>query len=452
MKRFYKRLRVWFHGLRPDHALMVGYAFYVIIVFLLLSLPICWQTDWISPMDNLFIAVSVISTSGLTTVDTVSVYNVFGHLIFLVGIQISGLGYMTIGSYAILASKGHLSKNRINIGKAVLAMPESFEPVRFLRHIIVFTFTIELFGALILWQAFTEVDVPHPLWTAIFHSVTAFCTAGFSTFPNNLETFSDNAKISLTISILSLLGAIGFIVLNDLIRSIQSKHVRATLTTRIILVATFGAITTGTVLLFFDVAISHLPLRERLLVAFFHTISALTTSGFDTFTINQLSAATVMVVIILMILGASPSGTGGGLKTTTWSAAIATIMSFLRGHDEITFFKYKVPHGRITAAFAAIALYLIAFTVGTYCLLLFEQHPFEDAAFEVASALGTVGLSRGITHDLTLGGKMVIIVMMYIGRLGVVSLALGAVALYKDKDSAHENHEPIPEKKGDIVL
>jgi trk system potassium uptake protein TrkH len=428
---------------------MVGYAFYVIIVFLLLSLPICWKTNWISPIDNLFIAVSVISTSGLTTVDTADVYNTLGYVIFLVGIQISGLGYMTISSCAILASKGHLSKKRINIGKAVLAMPESFEPVRFLRHIIVFTFTIEIFGALILWQAFTEADVPYPLWTAIFHAVASFCTAGFSTFPNNLEAFTDNTKISLTISILSLLGAIGFIVLDDMVRSIKSKHVRATLTTRIILVATLGAITAGTVLLFFDAAVAELPLRRRLLAAFFHTVSALTTSGFNTFSIAKLSAATVIVVIILMILGASPSGTGGGLKSTTWSAAIATIMSFLRGHEEITFFKYKVPPGRITAAFAAIALYLIAFAAGTYCLLLFDPHPLEDTAFEVASALGTVGLSRGITHDLTFGGKIVIIVMMYIGRIGVVSLALGAVALYKDP--AHDP-EPIPEKKEDIVL
>ncbi|MDR1269730.1 MAG: hypothetical protein LBK82_09405, partial [Planctomycetaceae bacterium] len=216
MKKLHKRLRLWFHGLHPTHALMVGYALYVIIVFLLLCLPICWKTNWISPMDNLFVAVSVISTSGLTTVDTTKVYNIFGQLIILAGIQIGGLGYMTIGSYAILASKGHLSKNRINIGKAVLAMPESFEPVRFLRHIIVFTFTIELFGSLILWQAFTEAGIPNPLWTAVFHSVAAFCTAGFSTFSNNLEAFSGNTKISLVVSILSLLGAIGFIVLDDL--------------------------------------------------------------------------------------------------------------------------------------------------------------------------------------------------------------------------------------------
>lgn len=451
MKKLYKRLRIWFRGLHPTHALMIGYAFYVVIVFLLLCLPICWKINWVSPIDNLFIAVSVISTSGLATINTTNVYNSFGQLIFLLGIQISGLGYMTIGSYAILASKGHLSKNRINIGKAVLAMPESFEPTRFLRHIIMFTFGIELLGSLILWQAFTEIGITNPLWTAIFHSVAAFCTAGFSTFPNNLEAFSGNTKISLVIAILSLLGATGFIVLHDLTRSIQSKHVRATLTTRIILIATFGAVTTGTTLLFFDAAISTLPFKERLLVAFFQTVSALTTSGFHTFSVGTLSNATIVVVIILMILGASPSGTGGGLKTTTWSAAIATIMSFLRGQDEITFFKYKVPHGRITAAFASIALYLIAFSAGTYCLLLFDRRPFEEVALEVASALGTVGLSCGITEDLTLGGKIVIIIMMYIGRLGVVSLALGAVALYKDV--AHENHEEsTTEKKGDIVL
>jgi len=261
---------------------------------------------------------------------------------------------------------------------------------------------------------------------------------------------SKNIKINLTISILSLLGATGFIVLDDVYRSINSRKWNMTLTTRIILVSTFGAIAIGTILLFFDANIAELPLKERTLVAFFQTITTLTTAGFHTFPTVKLTAATTMVVIILMILGASPSGTGGGLKSTTWSAAIATILSFLHGRDEITFFGYKVPHGRITAAFATFALYLIAFSAGTYCLLLFDVHSFEASAFEIAAALGTVGLSRGITTDLSVGGKIVIIVIMFIGRLGVVSLALGAVAFYQD--ISHENQEPPPEKTDDIVL
>ncbi|MDR1925606.1 MAG: hypothetical protein LBQ66_14630 [Planctomycetaceae bacterium] len=439
----------WFSTLRPIHTIFLGYIFYVFIIFLLLSVPICWRSgvDGVSFIDTLFIATSVISTSALMPIQTTQVYNMLGEIIILFGVQIGGLGYMTIGSYAILASKGHLSANRINIGKAIFAMPASFNPVRFLRHIMIFTVSIEAIGALFLWQAFTEADVPNPLWAAIFHSVTSFCTAGFSIFPNNLEGFVSNVKVNIIVTVLNLLGAIGFIVLDDIYRTISSGKLKTTLTTRIILVSTFSAIVIGTFLVFFDDHVAELPIKERFLVSFFQTVSALTTSGFSTYPVSKISAATVMIIMILMILGASPSGTGGGLKSTTWSAAIATIISFMRGRDEITFFGSKVPHGRVTAAFAAFALYLITFSIGAYFLLLFEDHKFEDIVFEVASALSTVGLSRGITPELGTVGKLIIITIMFIGRFGVVSLALVAVAFYKEK---FDNIEQ--EKNDDIVL
>ena len=155
-----------------------------------------------------------------------------------------------------------------------------------------------------------------------------------------------------------------------------------------------------------------------------------------------------------MTLGASPSGTGGGLKSTTWSAAIAAITSFLRGDEEITFFNNKVPHGRIIAAFASITLYLMTFALGIYCLLLIESHPFEQIVFEVAAALGTAGLSHGITENLTTGGKIIVMALMFIGRLGVVSLALGAVALYHDISHDQDEHTGQTQitKESDIVL
>jgi len=450
-RRLHKRYRIWYYTLRPTYALMVGYTFYVLVTFLLLCLPICRNVSDVPLIDTLFIAIAAISTAGLQSVCIAETYNTIGQIVVLLGIQIGGLGYMTLGSFVILASKGHLPKNRLNIGKAVLAMPESFDPHRFFRHIAVFTLSIELIGAFILWLCFWHAGTPNPLWAAIFHSVAAFCTAGISIFPNNLESFADNPAICLTIAALSLLGGIGFIVMDDLYRSLKSKSLRTTLTTRIILVATFGALLVGTAFLFFCPHIAELPLKQRLLMAFFQTVSALTTSGFNTVPINNLAGATIVIVIVLMTLGASPSGTGGGLKTTTWSAAIAAITSFFRGKEEITFFGSKVPQGRITAAFASITLYMIAFVIGTYCLLLSDSHPFERIVFEVASALGTSGLSFGITSELSTTGKIIVMLLMYIGRLGVVALALGAVALYHD--ILHEPaHTSPPVKEDDIVL
>lgn len=430
--RLYKRYRIWYYSLRPTYALMIGYTMYVLVTFFLLSLPLCRKINDVPFIDSLFTAIAVITTTGLQCIDFSETYNTLGQVVILLGLQIGGMGYMTLGSLIIIASKGHLPKNRVKIGKAVLAFPETFDTNRFLKHIFVFTVSIETIGALILWFLFWTADIPNPLWAGVFHSVSAFCTAGVSIFPNNLENFADHSAICLTISLLCLLGGLGFIVLDDFYRSIQSRKVKATLTTRIVLVATFGAIAAGTFFFFFDPHFAEFPLKKRILTSLFQAVAALTTAGFNTVPISNLTAASAVIFMILMTLGASPSGTGGGLKTTTWSAAIASILCFFHGREEITFFNNKVPHGRITAAFAAITLYMIIFALGTYFLLLVETHPFEYVVFEAVAALGTVGLSHGITPDLTVQGKVIIMIMMYIGRLGVVALALGAVALYQD--------------------
>lgn len=450
----YQRYLMWYHALRPTYALMIGYTFYILITFALLCLPICRNVPDVPLIDIFFTALASITTSGLQTVNFANTYNIVGQVIVLLGIQVAGLGYMTLGSLVILASKGHLSRSRLKIGQAVLAMPESFNPNMFLKHIAVYTFFVELIGALILWLCFLQAGTPNPLWAAIFHSITAFCTAGISIFPDNLVSFSDNAAITLTIAALCLLGGIGFIVMDDLYRSIKHERLQATLTTKIILTATFGSVLVGTLFLFFDPNLAEMTLKERFLAAFMQTVSAITTSGFNSIPINGLASATLVIVIGLMILGASPSGTGGGLKSTTWSAAIATIVSFFHGREKITFFGYTVPPSRTTAAFAAITLYLFTFAFGTYCLLLVETHPFESVVLEVASALGTVGLSCGITSKLTFLGKIVIMLLMFIGRLGVLSLALGAAALYHDisHDWYQRSQEKTPPKEDDIVL
>ncbi|MDR1054098.1 MAG: hypothetical protein LBL39_07970 [Planctomycetaceae bacterium] len=454
MWKIYDHLRYWFGAFRPVHTIFILYVIHVLIVFLFLSLPICWRAEGgVSWIDTLAIATSVISTSALTPVNTAEAYNFLGEIVILIGVQMGGLGYMIIGSYAILASKGHVSDNRINIGRAVFSMPSKFKSIVFLKHIIAFTFTIEAIGTILLWQAFTEENVPNPFWAALFHSIMSFCTAGFSTFSDNLMPFAGNVKVNIIVTSLSLLGAIGFIVLDDFARALyrainyepnndnnNNTKFKATLTTRIILVSTFSAVFLGTILLFFDASIVELPIKERVLVSFFQTVSALTTSGFCTYPIAKLSAATAMIIIILMILGASPCGTGGGLKSTTWSAAIGTIMSSIHGRKDITFFGCVIPHGRINAAFAAFALYLITFSIGAYLLLTFESHDFEDIVLEVASALSTVGLSRGITPDLTVAGKIIIMIIMFMGRFGVISFTLVAVAIYhEDTTTPQEN-------------
>ncbi len=415
--------------LNPVQTMVCGYATYIFCVFVALCIPFVSFSGEASFLDHLFMAASAVSTTGLATVSTVD-YNFWGQLVLFVGFQVGGLGYMTFGSVVILASRGRVSQSRITIGKAVFSMPEHFEPIAFLKRAVVFTFVVELLGAICLYLAFTREGskVEEPLWSAIFHSVSAFCTAGFSIFPNGLEDFRGDFWVTGIISLLSILGAVGFIVLSDLYLSITTRGYTTTLTSKIILVATFGGIFLGTSVLYFEPSIHSLPANERVLAAFFQATSALTTVGFNTHPIGAISASSVMVVVVLMLMGASPSGTGGGLKCTSWSAGLAATWSAIHGRKETYFFGYIVPHYRIQAAFASFTLYLFTFAIGCFLLLIVDGHRFEDVIFEVASALGTVGLSRGITGDLSSIAKWVLITLMFIGRVGVMSLGLAALA------------------------
>lgn len=417
---------------KPTRVVLLGYASYVLVTWLLLCLPICWQADAISPLDNLFIATSAISTTGLITVNTPDAYNFLGELIITCAFQVGGLGYMTLGSFVILARNEQLPSTREEIGETVFALPERFNFRLFIRHTILFTVLIELAGFVCLYIAFSASQVPNALWAAVFHSISAFCTAGFSIFPNSLEDFSGNLFINVTVTLLSLFGAIGFIVISDVWRSLRHQRNHITLTTKIILTVTFGFILAGWLFLFFgDAAIAALPFGERFLVSSFQSMTAMTTVGFNSYPIGELAAAPVLVMVILMIIGASPSGTGGGLKTTSISAGIGAVWAMLRGNKDVIFWGRRIPINRLLGAFASVMFYLGLFLIGAVMLLLVQDQAFADVVFEAASAIGTVGLSRGITGDLGPLGKLIIIALMFIGRVGPITFGL---ALFSQSD------------------
>ncbi len=421
------RVREMVGRLSPVQVVTMGYAFYAVCIAGLLCIPFMWAGERVGVLDNLFMAVSAVSTTGLVTVNTPDAYGFWGELVLLVGIQVGGLGYMTFGSFMIMATRRAMDESRVRIGRVVFAMPDDFDTGDFIRQAVAFTLGLEVLGALGLWVAFSQAGVESPLWPAIFHSVSAFCTAGFSVFPDSLEGFRGDVAVNAIVSILSLAGACGFIVSSDLWLKLRRGR-RMTLTTRIILTATGGGLVLGAVVIFFDPLMRELPLGERGMASFFQSMSALTTVGFNSVPIGNLAGAAILMTVILMILGASPSGTGGGLKSTTWSAGLAATWSAVRGRKEITFFGSRLPTHRLQAAFAAMTMYLLVFAGGAIAMLLVDtQHTFENVVFEVGSALGTVGLSRGITGDLSAAGKCVLITLMFVGRVGVVSLGLAAM-------------------------
>jgi trk system potassium uptake protein TrkH len=410
--------------LRPPQQLVLGFASYAIIGTALLCLPISQQRPG-AFIDHLFNVTSAISTTGLTTISVGDSYSLLGELVILALFQLGGIGYMTLSSLVMLARGKAISDTRLGILRAGFAVPHYFVLPRFIVHVVVFAFIVEVVGAIILWWRFSSLDVPQPLWSAVFHSVSAFATAGFSLNNNSLEAFAGDWIVNLTIGVLCYLGAIGFIVVQDVWYSIKWREHVITFTSKVILSMTALVFIIGVILFFFiEPSVRTQPLGSRLALSAFQVMTASTTAGFNTLPIPQLSHATLLLITFAMLIGASPSGTGGGIKTTSVSALLAILMGVLRGRDRVVWLSHEIPMIRVLQAVAAATIYLGLFALGTFALCLSEQKEFLPITFEAASAIGTVGLSMGITGDLTIAGKLTIILLMFAGRCGPLTLGL----------------------------
>jgi trk system potassium uptake protein TrkH len=380
---------------------------------------------------------SAVSTTGLVTVSVSDTYTSVGQVVVLLLIQFGGLGYMTFGSFVLLSGKKPLSETRLSIGRTVFSLPESFRLDKFVRSVMAFTVVIEAVGAVLLFFALRRVGAPDPLWSAVFHSVSAFCTAGFSLYNSSFEAYAGDFWLNAIISVLSYAGAIGFIVFVDCWRVFRRKVDALTLTSKIIISTSAWLLVIGTLAIFLgEPSLADLRVEDRLLRSFFQAMTAMTTVGFNTVPIGGLSYATLLVLMVLMVIGASPAGTGGGLKSTTLTAVIGVVRSALRGASEVRFWGRVVPPGRVSTAVASLAFYLFMLLLGTYLLELTQPFGFERNLFEAASAIGTVGLSTGITADLTPFGKIVVILLMFVGRLGVLTFGM---ALFLRSPGAHRS-------------
>jgi trk system potassium uptake protein TrkH len=404
---------------------VLGYLSYIVAGWLFLCLPFVQRGAGVGALDNLFIATSAVSTTGLVTVSVSDSYNFAGQLAILLLIQLGGIGYMTFGSFVILSRKTELSAVRSEVGRTVFSLPAGFRIDKFVRSVIRFTLVIELLGAAALYPVFRGAGAASPLWSAVFHSVSAFCTAGFGLYNDSFEGLAGNFWLNAVVAALSYLGAIGFIVCVDVWRLLRGKVRALTLTSKIIVWATFWLSVVGTLLLFAtEPSLQSKPADERLMAAFFQAMTAMTTVGFNTVGIGGLSKASLMLIVLLMVIGASPSGTGGGLKSTTFTAMLGVMRSAIRGEQAVRFWGRPVPLERVWTAIAGLGFYLAVLAVGTYLLEMTERFSFVENLFEAASALGTVGLSMGITSALSNVGKLVIVLLMFCGRLGPLTFGI----------------------------
>lgn len=405
---------------------VLGYLAYAVLGWVLLALPFSHTPGHtVGALNALFSSVSALSTTGLSTVDTAGDYSFAGQLIILLLIQAGGLGYMTLGSFIVLSMRRELTGLRAEVGRITFSLPEGFELHHFVRTVCLYTFAIELIGAGALWAAFRHAGVEGAGWHAVFHAISSFCTAGFSTFPDSLMAFRDDFWVNAIVSVLSIAGAIGFIVVADVARRVAGRTRSMTITSRIIIVGTFGGILAGAALLLVgDPSLRALPAEDALMAAFFQSMTAATTVGFNTVDIATMAPAAVAAITVLMVIGASPSGTGGGIKTTTLSALLGQVKAAACGRPDVTFWGRVIPLERLRAASAAATCYILTLAAGTFLILLVDTHPFEDLLFETTSALGTVGLSRGVTADLSHLAKIVLIALMFVGRVGPLTIGL----------------------------
>ncbi len=429
---------------QPAKAIFLGYFSYILFGWILLSLPFAGNTA-ISGIDNLFIAASAVSTTGLATINVAESYSFFGELIILILIQAGGLGYMTFSSFVVLATSSKLGRTRESITKSAFALPKGFEVQDFLRNVVIFTFFSEFIGAVALYLIFSAHGVDSPLWPSIFHSISAFCTAGFSLFPDSFESFKNSIPLNFTIALLSYLGAIGFIVVSDFVQNLRGKRKHLLFTSKVILSMTFWITLIGTVLFYInEPMVQNQNSFEKFLHSFFQVMTATTTVGFNTINIGGISNSILIVIFFLMIFGASPSGTGGGLKSTTLTALLALVKSILKGRKRVRFWKREIPDKKLYPAIASFIYYI--FVLLFFLFFLTSLHPeiaFEHILFEAASALGTVGLSMGITGDLNFSAKCLIIVLMLMGRVGILTFGIAF--------SSHDETR-IEEKDNDLVL
>lgn len=416
-------------SMSPVRLVTFGYLSYILFGWLILCLPWAHRGPHMNSLDNLFITVSAISTTGLTTVDISEHYTLFGQIIILLLIELGGIGYMTFGSFVILSRGRRLSDLREGISMNVFSLPKSFRIDKFVRSVVIFTVFVELVGASALYAIFRLAGVKNPFWNSIFHSVSSFCTAGFSLFKNSMESFSGNFWLNIVIGLLSVTGAVGFIVLVDIWRRVRGKIHHITLTSNIIMRMSLYLLVIGTVLfLFTEPLVRTFTPESRIMTSVFQAMTAMTTVGFNSLPIGSLATSSLLILLFLMIIGASPSGTGGGIKCTSFTALVGIIRSTMRGDTKVRFLGKAIPQRRVQAAMANIGFYLFVLILGIYALTLTESSEFKDIFFEAASALGTVGLSTGITATLTVLGKIIICFLMFVGRLGPLTFAIALTA------------------------
>lgn len=426
--------------LRPAQVLGLGFGAIILIGTLLLTLPIASNNGHsVGLVNAIFTATSAVCVTGLVVVDTGTYWTVFGKTIILLLIQIGGLGFMTMATAgAFIMGRRIGLRNRLIMQEALNQMSLS-GIVRLTRYVIVTTFAIEGIGALLLSFKFVpEFGFSKGIIFSVFHSISAFCNAGFDIMGNysSLTAYVTDPLVNFVIMGLILIGGIGFSVIIDLAR--HKRYRKLSVHSKLVLVTSGVLLLAGFVIFLIlewnnPATLGELSVPGKILGAMFQSVTP-RTAGFNTIPIDQLKAPSKLITMMLMFVGGSPGSTAGGIKTTTLGIIFLTILMVIRGKDDIEFSFRRISKDTANKALAVFGIVLtLALAIITLLTITEPNLEFMTIVFEVFSALGTVGLSTGITSSLSVVGKLIIALAMFFGRVGPLTMVIALTQRGKRK-------------------
>jgi trk system potassium uptake protein TrkH len=446
-----KRLTSFFsEKISSAQVLLTGYLAFILVGALLFMLPVSSREgEGLSFINAVFTATSSISGTGLIVVDTGSYFSGFGQAIVTLLIQIGNIGYMLFFALAVVFLGKKLSMvNKIIIKESISTA--RLDLVFFIKKVFKYTLIIEAVSAFLLTLIFLKrFPFWEALWLGVFHSISSFCTAGFSLFADSLISYNDDVLFNLIIIGTSYLGCIGFYVLHDV--SLRLKYLfrikdryRLSVHSKVVLVISVSIIAIGTVVIYLVEYLKQGPGKESFLTAFFQAAAASTTVGFNSLDIASYSDPSLHAIIVMMFIGAAPSGTGGGIKMTVFAIMVIALYTFLNDKKHVHLFRRSIHPRRVARAFSIMLMAIIWNFLAIFILSITENLPALFILFESVSALGNGGMSAGITAELSPIGKVVLTASMLIGRVG--PLIVGYTLLRDQKKADFQYPE------GDVLI
>ncbi len=439
-----KRLKIKKH-ISSFQIIILGFLGVILLGAAILCLPFCSKSGEFTPFeDAIFTATSAVCVTGLVTVDTATHWSGIGQVIIITLIQIGGMGVVTVAASIAMLSGRRIGLFQRSTLQEAMGAQKMGGIVRLMRFILLLTFSIELLGAAAMAPVFCrDFGLLKGLWFSLFHSISAFCNAGFDLLGetakfSSLTSYAENPVINIVVMLLILFGGLGFLTWDD----IRTHHIhirKYRMQSKVVLVMTL-ILVIAPALLFFFAEFENEPLGSRILYSLFQAVTP-RTAGFNTADFSLMSQSAIMVMTVLMLIGGSSGSTAGGMKTTTTAVLLGSALSVFRRKKSVSLFKRRIDDSTVKSAAAIFVMYITLFLGGSIAISLIENLPILTCMFEAGSAVATVGLTMGITPSLSFASQIILMILMFLGRVG------GLTLIYAAFSAPEQNLSQLPQEK-----